>query len=333
LNKNDIIISSEDDAFKYLEKCLNGEKIDGNIVFKNWPVLTFRLIGDKFDQSLTPSVMKCFVDIQSQINKAYALSKYGSPDAKRLTKEERDELEIQVKVDKGSSILEVIFNKFIESGFSNMTGQEAMITVLGTALIWGSVSMFKGFMSNLKDKRADESRDQITKEQLKTMQLMTENETKRTELLSNVISKSSELMNHKNYSDLAKADIIKSFSKASEAEFDNIKLDQELSKQLSTNARRRSSEIRLDGMYKIEKVDSTDLDCFKVTVRNTANGQRVNAVVQNIFLEASKYKEMLQIAEWDRKPIKLSINAKEIDGEIRDATILYVGDKLPIDEI
>ena len=333
MKENDIIISSEDDAFKYLEKCLNGERIDGNIIFQNWPVLTFRLVGDKFDQSLTPSVMKCFVDIQNQINKAYALSKYGTPDTKKLTKEERDNIEIQVRVDKGSSLVEIIFDKFIELGFNNMTGQEAMITVLGAALIWGSVSVFKSFMDNLKDKRANDSKNQLNKEQLNLTKFISENDTKNLEITSNAINKSIELLNQKNYADLAKLDIMKSFSKASEVEIGNIIIDQELSKQLSTNARRRSSEIRLDGMYKIEKVDSTDLDSFKVTIRNIKNEQRINAIVQNVFLEATKYKEMLQAAEWDRKPIKLWINAKEIDGEIKNAVILYVGEELPIDEI
>lgn len=34
----------------------------------------------------------------------------------------------------------------------------------------------------------------------------------------------------------------------------------------------------------------------------------------------------LQRAEWERKPVHLSINAKHVDGDIKSAVILYVKD-------
>lgn len=119
--------------------------------------------------------------------------------------------------------------------------------------------------------------------------------------------------------------MIKSFSKANTAEVDGLVLDSELSKELATNARRRSAEIRMDGYYRIEQVDSTDPEAFKVRIKNVDNGVRINAVVQNVFLEYEGYKEALKQAEWERESVHLTINAKEMDGEIKSATIIYVG--------
>ncbi|MBZ4262150.1 hypothetical protein LAN14_26715, partial [Mycobacterium tuberculosis] len=59
-------------------------------------------------------------------------------------------------------------------------------------------------------------------------------------------------------------------------------------------------EIRLDGNYRIEKVDSTDPESFKVQVRNVDSDLRISCIVQDVFLDASEHKKALQQAEWDR---------------------------------
>ncbi len=330
MNKENLAVHSEDQAFQLIEQYLSGSMLPGHVSFEGWPNLTIRLTGEKFNNSLTPSIMKGFVELQSQINKSYALAKYGVPDVRRLTKDELDALEIEVTVEQGSSIVEVNFDGFLttltQELASKMGPQEIVITVLGAAVIWGGVTAFRRFIDNRKEIRLAEIAKEGDKENLNTLKSMSEQETKRMEIIATMIAQKPLLDNMDRMSYDAKTQMVKSFVRADTAEIDGVTIDSETAKDLTTNARRRSVEIRIDGIYRIEEVNNTDPECFKVKVRSTTNDQRLTCVVQDIFLDESGNKEALQKAEWERKPVHLSINAKHMDGEIKSAVILYVKD-------
>ncbi|MGJ7190842.1 hypothetical protein ABMZ81_03790 [Morganella morganii] len=326
--KEDIIaLQSEEEVFKYLELYSEGEAIPTNIKLDGWPNLTFRLTGSKFQGSITPSVMKGFVEMQQQVNRSYAALRYGDPD-KRLSKEERESIEIVIIVAAGSSIINIDFDGFLEyigrELIDKMTPQEIIITVLGTAAIWGGVSVFKKYLDGRREVRALEVKKESEKQFLDTMKIMSEQETKRTEILQKVIDKNTKLQQQQDISDDAKGDLLKALSNAKTIEIDDLALDQELTRQLSSTARKKTVETRIDGIYRVEKVDSSDPDVFKVTVRDVSSDKLVMCIVQDVFLDEKENKEILQKAEWDRKPLKLSINARMRDGEIKSATIVYV---------
>lgn len=325
-------VESEQQAFDLIERYLDGYGIPEHLNFNGWPNLTIRLTGEKFNKSLTPSVMKGFVEMQSQINKSYALAKYGIPDVRRLTKEELDALEIEVTVEQGSSLVEINIDGFLTKLTQELAGKmnatEIMFTVLGAAVIWGGVTVFKRFLDNRKDTRLAEIAKDGDKEHLRTMQVMSEQETKRLQVISEMIAEKPLLDNMDRMSYDAKTQMVKSFVRSDSAQIDGVTIDSEMAKELVTNARRRSYEMRIDGIYRIEEVNNTDPESFKVKVRrvDADTDQRLTCVVQDIFLDESGNKEALQRAEWERKPVHLSINAKHVDGDIKSAVILYVRD-------
>ncbi|EMY9048054.1 hypothetical protein ABCX51_002352 [Salmonella enterica] len=323
-------IESEQQAFDLLESYLDGYGLPDSLSFNGWPNLTIKLTGEKFNRSLTPSVMKGFVEMQAQINKSYALAKYGVPDVRKLTKEELDALEIEVTVEQGSSIVEINIDGFLTKLTQELVGKmnatEIMFTVLGAAVIWGGVTVFKRFLDNRKDTRLAEIAKDGEKEHLRTMQIMSEQETKRLRVISEMVADKPLLDNMDRMSYDAKTQMVKSFVRSDSAQIDGVTIDSEMAKELVTNARRRSSEMRIDGIYRIEEVNNTDPESFKVKVRRVDTDQRLTCVVQDVFLDESGNKEALQRAEWERKPVHLSINAKHVDGDIKSAVILYVRD-------
>ncbi|EIX9038479.1 TPA: hypothetical protein RQO35_002801 [Klebsiella michiganensis] len=333
MEDNHWIVGSEQEAFDLLEGYLDGLGLPESISFAGWPNLTIRLTGEKFNRSLTPSVMKGFVEMQSQINKSYALAKYGVPDVRRLTKEELDALEIEVTVEQGSSLVEVNIDGFLTKLTQELVGKmnatEIVFTVLGAAVIWGGVTVFKRFLDNRKDTRLAEISKEGEKEHLRTMQIMSEQETKRLQVIAEMIAEKPLLDNMDRMSYDAKTQMVKSFVRSDTAQIDGVTIDSEMAKELVANARRRSVEMRIDGIYRIEEVNNTDPECFKVKVRSIQTDQRLTCVVQDIFLDESGNKEALQKAEWERKPVHLSINAKHVDGDIKSAVILYVKDVKP----
>ncbi|HBQ1170934.1 TPA: hypothetical protein L7K29_000883 [Klebsiella aerogenes] len=333
MEDNHWIVGSEREAFDLLEGYLDGLGLPSSISFAGWPNLTIRLTGEKFNRSLTPSVMKGFVEMQLQINKSYALAKYGVPDVRRLTKEELDALEIEVTVEQGSSLVEVNIDGFLTKLTQELVGKmnatEIVFTVLGAAVIWGGVTVFKRFLDNRKDTRLAEISKEGEKEHLRTMQIMSEQETKRLQVIAEMIAEKPLLDNMDRMSYDAKTQMVKSFVRSDTAQIDGVTIDSEMAKELVTNARRRSVEMRIDGIYRIEEVNNTDPESFKVKVRSIQTDQRLTCVVQDIFLDESGNKEALQKAEWERKPVHLSINAKHVDGDIKSAIILYVKDIKP----
>ncbi|WP_239780513.1 hypothetical protein [Pantoea sp. 9140] len=328
--QEELLISTEEQAYQLIESYLSGHQLPEHISFDGWPNLSFKLEGNNFNQSLTPSVMKGFVEMQSQINRAFALAKFGTPDPRRLTKEDREELEISVEVKQGSSILTVDMNGFLtklsQELVGKMSAQEIMITVISAGLIWGGVSIFRRYLDNRKEVRLAEINKDGDKEHLKTMQTMSQEETKRTEIMARFMKQQPLLDNMDRMAYDAKSEMVKSFVRADKAVIDGITLDSEMARELTTNARRRSSEMRIDGVYRIEEVNNTDPEAFKVKVRNVRTDQRLTCLVQDIFLDETGNKEALQQAEWERKPVHLSINARHVDGEIKSAIILYVKD-------
>lgn len=322
------IIHSEEDAFHWLEKYLDNKLAPlefGELELQGWPCLTIRLSGSRFDQSLTPGVMKGFIELQGAINRSVALSKTGVPNANQLSKSERDALEIEVKVEKGSSILEVNFqgllNNVATNAVANMDPTTIAATVIGTAMIWGSTVSFKAFLQSRRDVRMEEVKTEKDRQLLETMQFMTEQETKRAETLANLLQRSSSLDNMARFADDAKVELLKSAARADIADIDGVSIDSETAKELYRNARRKSEEVRLDGEYRILRNDTTDPNAFKVRVRNKQTGKEFEALVQDDSLTAT-IKTALQKAEWDRTFVKLRINAKSLDETINAATVI-----------
>ncbi|WP_334469923.1 hypothetical protein [Arsenophonus sp. PmNCSU2021_1] len=119
-----------------------------------------------------------------------------------------------------------------------MTPQEMITIVLGTAVIWGAASMFKKYLDHRREIRALEAKNESEKQFLNTMTIMSQEETKRMEIFQKVIDGIPQLKQQQDIADDAKAELLKSLSNAKNVEFADINLDQEMTKQLSTNARK-----------------------------------------------------------------------------------------------
>lgn len=323
----DIAIRNEADAYQWLEAFLAGDTKNNNVVFEGWPNLVIRLTGDKFKQSITPTVMKGFIDLQGMIYKSYAVAKYGTPDTRKLSKQERDELELKIVVEDGSSIFKVDFQellvKFVEQVGAKMEPKHVIVVALGLGTLWAGNSMFNGYLDNRTAIRQVEVKSEEQRAMLETLKFSSKEETRRLEVLEEIIKKEPILDNVERIAHDAKTDLIKSLSKADTVEIQGTEIDGDVAKELVTNARRKSSEVRLDGYYRLQRVDSSDVTAFKVKVRNVKNGLIIDALVQDDSLSKSN-KEILQYAEWERTTVFLKINAKELDGEIKDAVIVDV---------
>lgn len=316
-------IKNEEDAWALLKKTIE----DGiseepfELVFENWPVLEFKLTGDKFDSSLTIKVMQSFIDLQQKLNRAYAQIKYNKPSALGLTAAEKEELEILVHVEKGSSIFQVdlqaALETFVTGVSGKMTGPEIVATVLGVGLIYGGVTCTKAYFDHQRETK-----------QIETSTFLSEQETKRFEIFAQAMQKQPALQPAYADAEDYYNKMLKGAAEASTFEIGGQQISQEVAQELTRPTRSRAAEMQLNGLYRILKVDSSKPEGFYIGVRFEEDGRTFTAKLEDkwIFRKEANL-EVLKTAEWEKQSVYLKINAKEVRGQITQASILDVGEE------
>ncbi|MGB0662697.1 MAG: hypothetical protein ACPGMR_02775 [Pontibacterium sp.] len=325
----EFIISNEDDAYEVL-KTLMDEHLDPSkftIELKGWPTINLHLTGDKYHQTITPSMMKGFLELQKGIYRSYALTKYKSPNTNKLTKAERDELEIEVKVSNGSSNYDInlqsLLEKFISTGVDKMDGSQIVVVILGVFLTYAGSTAFRYYLDTRRQEKEQEVASAEKLAQLDTMKKMSEEETERTKILAQLVRQNATFDNVQRTAYDTTTELLKSMRNADAGSFQGIEITGSQADLITQNARRKSSDVRLDGRYRILSVDSSHHEDFKVKVRDIDSGDTFNAKVQDDSL-TDTFLKRLQKAEWEKKPVELKINAKEKDNIISAALVIDV---------
>lgn len=170
-----VIINSPADALAEIKKLLKSKDTKGHydVDIGKLPPLEIYLKGDKFDNSITTSVMHGLIKLQDAVYRSYALLKYGHTNLTRLKDYEKQALELKVVVKSGSSELEVdtqnLAEKFIEL-MGKMESKHILIAVCVTI-----VALFGyGVTSLYADYKTEQitANKEIEAEQEKTKQLL-----------------------------------------------------------------------------------------------------------------------------------------------------------------
>lgn len=323
---NEILINNESDVYDLLEKLSDKNfKLDSHSInFNNWPVLTIRMTGPQFDSSITAPVMKAFIELQASIYRSFATAKYGVPNPSKLSKEEKKELELVIKVEKGSSIFNIDAEQLLTNMVEKMNSQEIVACVLVFIVAYFGSSIWKKYLDNRKEERIAESKSKEQKALIEHLTFSSKEETKRTEILSNIVINNPKASTIVALSDDAKAELLKRASSAETFEYQGVTVTGDVAEELGRNARKPSIDIRLDGLYRVLNVDSSDPNEFKVRIRNVRNSEEFTAVVQDNTLELAHI-EAIQNGEWQRKLVNMTINAKQRtkDNTIYNAKVIF----------
>lgn len=330
-NLPNIVIRNESEAYKVLEKALNGTIGDyDQLIFDGWPTLKLYLKGEKYDQSVTYTVMKGLIELQKGVYQSYASAKFNNP-TKRLSEEEKKELELKIKVNKGSSDLEINFteiaSKLIENLGSKMTGTQILITVVSISVLYFGDSAYTNYLENRKEIRLADLRDKNQRDTIEALSFNSAEETKRTAIIAQLAQQNSNLNNIPKIAYDTQTSVVRSLGGAELSKIGNNQLTPEIAEILTQNARRKSTEVRLDGEYRLLKVDWTDLESIKIKIRNVKTGFEIDAVLQDDSL-TGEYKRAIKEAGFARSSVELTINAEKFD-ESTFKNVVIVSAKLP----
>lgn len=322
------VVSSEGDAFQLLEtlKSLDESTLgDIDIKLDGWPVLDIVLKGKEFNSTITPTIMAGLLEFQKALYRSFALTKYNSVNINKLTKTEKDELEIKVSVNQGSSLIGIDLQKILEKFMENASSKLDKKTIFGIALVAGicyaGPTAYKTFLEERRLLRQAELTSQEEIEKLEGIRFAEEQETERMKMLSDLVSESSQLSNIKTYSEESKSKLIKAIRKVDQVFIEGVEIDGETATELSKNARNKATPIRLDGIYRVLVVDTTLPDHIRIKVKDLSNGDIFFAGVFENTVEL-KHRVLIQEAEWSKSPISLQINARAVGGEIKAAQVL-----------
>jgi hypothetical protein len=332
-SKSNIIkIENENDAWEIFRQALEGDfddLSDIELEFSNWPQIDINLKGPKHKSSLTAKNMEGLVELQNTIYRTYALAAHNKLNANKLTGREKERLTITFRISKGSSEIEAELKKslsiFAKDMASKMKPKHYIITILGLGLIWGSPAVLNTYLQHQKDLFISEQQTIQKKLDIDDRKFASEQELRRMELLASAYEHNPQLEQVQESVDAMHADLFKKFSDADKISIlgtEHIK--SETVKKIFTKKRVRAIEDRLDGIFRIIKVDSSSIDHFKVKVRNIADGVELTVTVKNTEIVDRKKKKCLQNAEWSKEPVLMRMNIKRLRGAIVSATILNV---------
>lgn len=274
--------------------------------------------GRDFKGTVPTRIMPAILDFQKEIHRIYCLLKYGDANLKRLTSDEREKLEIVVKVEDGSSLFEVNlsekFNEIVQAAINKMEGKHLVMSVALAALAFTAPTMWKDYLNQQAQMKDMET--QVTMSELELKKLQTfQSAASKTPAMAPVLQGADEFRNHalhklhpKDKISLPGSDYQVSGSDA---------------KEITHKPREQSKEIRLDGEFIITSVDSGGQKGYRIKVQRRADQKVITVSIQDGTL-TDEQKDTLKNNEWAKKPVLMEINAKELRGEITSATLVKV---------
>lgn len=326
------VINSVDDAFILLDKALNNELEHYDLKINQIDAFSMHLIGDKFHQTITPSVMQGFLDLQKAIYRSYAMIKYDEASINKLTKEEKQQLEIKVKVVNGSSGFQFNWDSVLNQLpilLNKMSGQQVFILTLVVIILLAGGSVLKTFLSNRKEVRLAEIEHENNKlekeERLETIQILSSGgiTPQQQKILSKAIAEIPAAQSIREEAERATYSLLKNSQSADIIQFEhaNVEMSGEAGKELTATLAHKWEPVRLDGVYYITNVDSSNTQKRKIRVRNAETHHEFLAILENDTLDQRNL-TVIQDAEWGYTPIHLTIKAKQLNEQIKEAYII-----------
>lgn len=328
-------IKTEAEAWDLIEKVLDG-KVDfpetPQFDFEGWPLLDVYLPSTPIQGSISPTMMAAFMELQKSINRTYLLVASNTADLRALSDRERERIEIRVKVEKGSSDYSIDLTKIFESigaeAFGKMDSAHIAITVIGVALIIGGVVAFKSWLESKAELRkvdADaEGQAALIELQKETLKASTQH----MRIFADAIKKQPILDEVEAAAEPARAQLVKSMGEEGGGRAYGVPLSAEAAREIGSQRRQQSENVKLAGNYRVVKVDTSSSDGFRVTLGDDESGIEITATMQDALVSEA-HKAAIQKAEWQRKPVYVELSAKKLRNRIVDAIVLQASDAAP----
>ena len=316
------VISSEDIAWEYLKN--HDASSNSYVTITGWDTWSLRIIGNDYNGTIDYSLLKTLLELQTSIHKLYAYLHYNSPDARRLTQEDKNKLRLKISVNSGSTNIEMILGDIIKQMVSAMTPTQTFFTfIFGITLFFGH-KFFKAWTNyKIKNKEADK----YTAQEFVLKDVM--------HAYSDIIIKLSDNDNIKiqTIAQIAQErdfNVLKNLknTNADNIEYQNEKFDTEQIKSIlkADKVIIEQKNIRLDGLYKILNVnyDKEDYIEFKLNAIDVPNLKSEKTIVAFYPRNVIDSRDTVSFKLQEDRSFNIQINAKMLNAVIEEATIIDI---------
>lgn len=311
----EVIVRTEEDAWRLLQQAVDGGGFPESIRlrFDGWPSFRLDVKGRDWNSTVPTRVMPSLLDVQKDINRVYASIQYSEPNLRRLREDEKDDLEIVVKVKKGSSIFNADlwhqFTKMAEAAVGRMNGSEIVLTVVGVALTIAAPVMFKSWLSSRQQQREIDSRLELSRE-----------ETARLRVMAEAMRQQPVVESARADADATNSKLLKSTKTGDVMEIGGVAVSSEEAREVAQSERDRSQEVQLEGDFAILGNRTDRGDGFRITIRRMSDGLTFGA---DVPLELPhEQQKTIQEAEWSKNLVWLSLEADMLRDSITRATVV-----------
>lgn len=314
MSQKKITITNEAQAWELLELATeSGLADDVELVFDGWPVFKMGVQGKDWHSTVPTRVMSPLLDVQKDINRAYASVRYGAGNTRKLKDEERDELEVVVKVREGSSLYDAElwkqFSTIAEAAVGRMNGTETAITVLGLALLVAAPVMHKAWLANRQKEKEFDHQLQMSKE-----------ESHRLEIFAGALNRQPILVAAQDDVQATQNRFLKVAKTGDVLSMKGQPIGSDEAAALAQPEREHAQDIVIEGLFTVLGNRTDRSEGFRITVRRLADQLTVNADVPVELPHTQQ--QLIQDAEWKKTTVFLSINASMLRDSISQATVV-----------
>ena len=313
-----IIIRNENEAFNALTRALADEVTESALVeFQGWPTFQLTISGEDFNGSIPTRIMPPILHLQAEIHRIYCRAKYNSEDTRRLRNEERELLELIVIIKPGSTKfiaqLAKVLNEIIKN--SNMNGRQVLILLVSiSAMVSGNFA----WKEWVQTKEREHGKDVTVR--------LSEEETKRLEVVTEALSRQPELKSDKESFDNIRSDLSKRLKPSDQINIDESPVISGVrAAEIVPKPRELAQEIRIDGEFTINEVkfpkNFGEKYRFSVT-RKIDNKQMTVDAMPGVLTDEQI--TILKDGGFGLKSVLLQINAKELRGRISSANLVAI---------
>jgi hypothetical protein len=321
-----IRITNEDEAWDALKDEL-GSVDDSPIAlaFAGWPFIEIHLPQTPEEATIAPSMMEALVELQRTIYRAHTFLAADTGNLRTLSRLEREKFEFRVKVSAGSSDYKIdlteIAKSLGEDVIGKMNGQDLTITIVAIALIVAGAVAWKAWLRAKTEQRKTESDDIQKREWLQMYQSQLQHDTGRIELLARAIERHPIIGEVEASAESARTEIVKAVGDERGGSVLGVHMSPEIAAEIVTTKRQQSTEVRLAGVYRVGKVDTTASDGFRVTLVDEKTGEELSASLIDAIISA-EHRDAIQQAEWRKQPVFVELTARRLRKRLVDAIIV-----------
>lgn len=323
-----IKIDSEDSAFELLAKLVDGYKLEPNVEvqFESWPRFVITIKGEDFDGTIPTRIMPTILELQKEIHRVYARTVYGEDSTRKLTKKDREELELVVRIDKGSSVFETLLKdsltKILQDAVTKMSPDQLVITLIVFGALITSVVGWKAYLRHkFETKQLDQTIElsKVEKEKMELIQKALQNTPQ-----VKVISESADNVRNELLTKIKPHDHLSVDTGTREEPYPTpIQIDGEQASQITHKPREQAVERIVEGEFFLRSVDFARRDGVRAEIQRAADGYAFRADIP-LGVLGDEQLEALKDNSWNRKNVVMSLLVRERNNNYTSAKVISV---------